>query len=70
MNYLTQGDTVSGKIAFELYDTYGFPIDLTRLMATEVGWKVDEKGFEAEMKKQKERSPCGYCIGYRRLGDP
>ncbi len=47
---------VDGKTAFELYDTYGFPIDLTRLIAGERGWKVDEKGFESEMKQQKERS--------------
>jgi alanyl-tRNA synthetase len=48
--------TVSGKVAFELYDTFGFPIDLTRLMASEKGWVVDELGFNNEMNQQKDRS--------------
>lgn len=47
---------VDGHTAFELYDTYGFPLDLTNLIATENGFRVDEKGFEAEMQKQKDRS--------------
>lgn len=47
---------ISGEDAFELYDTYGFPIDLTRLMAQEKGWTVDEKGFEKARQRQKQRA--------------
>ncbi|MCP4440417.1 MAG: alanine--tRNA ligase [Aureispira sp.] len=45
---------VNGKDAFKLYDTYGFPFDLTLLLAEEKGWKVDEAGFKAAMQKQKD----------------
>jgi alanyl-tRNA synthetase len=47
---------ISGAFAFKLNDTYGFPVDLTSLMAREIGWTVDEKDFETELQKQKERS--------------
>ncbi len=47
---------VGGAKAFELYDTFGFPLDLTALIARERGYQVDEKGFDAQMAKQKERS--------------
>jgi alanyl-tRNA synthetase len=47
---------IPGKIAFELFDTYGFPLDLTRLMAAEKNYTVDEVGFDAEMKQQKDRA--------------
>jgi len=47
---------VPGEKAFELYDTFGFPFDLTALIASERGFTVDEKGFEAAMEKQKNRS--------------
>ncbi len=47
---------IDGTFAFELYDTYGFPIDLTELMAREIGWSVDMDGFRKGMEKQKERS--------------
>jgi alanyl-tRNA synthetase len=47
---------VNGAAAFELLDTYGFPIDLTRLIATENNLTVDEVGFETEMQQQKNRS--------------
>ena len=49
-------ETIDGNDAFELYDTYGFPIDLIRLIAGEKGFKVDEKGFEAALIQQKTRS--------------
>ena len=47
---------IPGEDAFILYDTYGFPIDLTGLIAEEKGFKVDLKGFEVELGKQKERA--------------
>jgi len=47
---------ISGSFAFRLNDTYGFPIDLTSLMAREAGWTVDIKGFETELLEQKNRS--------------
>jgi alanyl-tRNA synthetase len=48
--------TISGEQAFELYDTFGFPFDLTSLIAREKGIAVDESGFQSEMQKQKSRS--------------
>jgi len=47
---------IDGDFAFELFDTYGFPIDLTKLMAEEKKWTVDMQGFEKGLKTQKERS--------------
>lgn len=54
--YIADEGVISGKFAFELYDTFGFPIDLTELMGKEKGWKVDMAGFHQELKLQKERS--------------
>jgi len=47
---------ISGTFAFELYDTYGFPLDLTVLMAKEINWQVDMAAFDICMEQQKERS--------------
>lgn len=52
----TKNKMVSGEKAFELYDTFGFPIDLTALILNERGYNLDEKGFHTELQKQKERS--------------
>ena len=49
-------DSISGKQSFRLYDTYGFPFDLTQLLAKEKGLYVDEAEFKSEMKKQKTRA--------------
>eukprot|EP00639_Heterosigma_akashiwo_P035540 CAMPEP_0194722734 /NCGR_PEP_ID=MMETSP0296-20130528/13810_1 /TAXON_ID=39354 /ORGANISM="Heterosigma akashiwo, Strain CCMP2393" /LENGTH=780 /DNA_ID=CAMNT_0039625847 /DNA_START=273 /DNA_END=2612 /DNA_ORIENTATION=+ len=57
---------VPGDRAFFLYDTLGFPVDLTALMAEEVGLEVDQAGFEREMAEQKERSRAA---GKRRAAD-
>ncbi len=47
---------MDGKTAFELYDTFGFPIDLTRLILGEAGVSIDQIGFESELQQQKDRS--------------
>ena len=47
---------IPGEEVFKLYDTYGFPMDLTRLLAEEAGLSIDEKGFENLMNRQKERA--------------
>jgi len=49
-------ETIDGRKAFELYDTFGFPIDLTALILSERGLHLDEKGFEVAMGEQKKRS--------------
>ena len=51
-----ESKTISGVKAYELYDTFGFPIDLTALILRERGYDLDQKGFEAALAKQKDRS--------------
>ena len=52
----TKDKKIDGAKVFELYDTFGFPLDLTALIARERGFSIDEEGFDSQMKKQKERS--------------
>lgn len=52
----TEGSIISGVNAFTLYDTYGFPIELTEEIALDAGYKVDKDGFISQMEKQKERA--------------
>jgi len=56
MNRCADTKVIAGVDAFVLYDTYGFPIDLTELIATEKGFAVDLEGFQVELGKQKERA--------------
>lgn len=51
-----KGDTLDGKIIFKLYDTFGFPVELTEEVAEDEGLKVDHAGFEIEMEAQRERA--------------
>jgi alanyl-tRNA synthetase len=61
-NYTAQQSSISGEFAFELYDTYGFPIDLTELLAREKGLKVDMQGFQKALDIQKDRSRAATSI--------
>jgi len=54
---------IPGNQVFKLYDTYGFPMDLTRVLAEENGLTVDEKGFEGEMESQRERARANSRFG-------
>jgi len=58
----TSSKIIDGKVAFELFDTYGFPIDLTRLIANEHNLSIDEKGFDIALQQQKERSRAATAI--------
>ncbi|CAH2351736.1 alanine--tRNA ligase, mitochondrial [[Candida] railenensis] len=59
----TPEQTLSGKDVWRLYDTYGFPVDLTRLMAEEAGLKIDEEGFEKAKEESREASKAKKTIG-------
>lgn len=54
-----KGDTLSGELAFRLYDTYGFPIELTQELVQEKGLKVDVPGYEDRFREHQERSRAG-----------
>ncbi|MDC8830529.1 alanine--tRNA ligase [Alteromonas gilva] len=51
-----EGDTIPGELVFKLYDTYGFPVDLTNDVAREHDYNIDEAGFEAAMQAQRKRA--------------
>lgn len=55
-NLEVSNNQIDGETAFQLLDTYGFPIDLTRLIASEKGWTVDDEGFEKALLAQKNRA--------------
>jgi alanyl-tRNA synthetase len=59
-SHLEGGALLPGAVAFELFDTYGFPLDLTELIAEERGQRVDSEGFRAAMEQQKARSRAGW----------
>lgn len=56
-------DTLDGKNIFKLYDTYGFPVELTEELAEDAGFKIDHEGFEKAMKEQKERARASVVKG-------
>ena len=63
-----KGDTISGATAFKLYDTYGFPVDLTRDVALERNLKIDMAGFEHEMEAQRERARAASSFKTAEIG--
>ncbi|WP_120993106.1 alanine--tRNA ligase [Stutzerimonas urumqiensis] len=58
-----QGEQIPGEVVFKLYDTYGFPVDLTNDIARERGLTLDEAGFEREMEAQRERARAASAFG-------
>jgi alanyl-tRNA synthetase len=58
----SKNSIVEGQLVFELFDTFGFPVDLTRLIASENELSIDEAGFEHEMQQQKDRSRAATAI--------
>jgi len=58
----TLDKVIDGAFAFELFDTYGFPVDLTQLMAGEKGWTVDMDGFQKGLEEQKKRSRADAAV--------
>ena len=60
--YPKVGKTLPGAFAFELNDTYGFPIDLTQLMSSEIGWSVDMLGYDTALNQQKSRSRAATTV--------
>ncbi|MFC2006694.1 alanine--tRNA ligase [Chloroflexota bacterium] len=66
----SKGDyKISGQIGFKLYDTYGFPIEITREIATGRGFSVDLKGFDQEMERQRERAKAAHKFGMTSAGN-
>ncbi len=61
-SHVLEKKILPGFFAFQLHDTYGFPIDLTNLLAQEEGWTVDMQGFQEELGKQKDRSRAAGAI--------
>jgi alanyl-tRNA synthetase len=60
LSQLKSGGTLSGDVLFKLYDTFGFPVDLTRIMAQEKGFKIDEAGFEKRLEHSKEKARASW----------
>ena len=56
-------DTLEGKDIFKLYDTYGFPVELTEELAEDAGYKIDHEGFKAAMKEQQDRARAAVVKG-------
>ena len=60
LDKLPSGGTLGGEVLFKLYDTYGFPADLTRIMAQEKGFTVDELGFESHLQAAKNKAKASW----------